>query len=72
MSMNQDMYTTLREERRKALLAEAERERLATRLPGPRRALGRRAIGRLGSMMIAAGSRLERVEQRGRSVVYDL
>lgn len=66
MSMNMDAYTTAREERTQAFRVEAERQRLLRDAPRRRLALGRRMAGRLGSMMITAGYRLERLEHGGR------
>ena len=59
--MNMDVYTAIHEERLQEMQTEAQRRRLLRDLPH-RRALGRRAAGRLGSMLIAAGSRLEQFE----------
>lgn len=70
--MNKDIYTELRLERGKELLAEVERLRLVRGLPRRRQALGRRAIGRLGGMLVAAGSRLERFEDGGKPVAFDV
>lgn len=71
MNMNRDIYSALREERRRELLTEVNELRQARQISRRSSSLGRRAIGRLGSMMIAAGSRLEQIERRERAVAYD-
>lgn len=72
MSMNMDVYTTVHEERLKEFQNKVEQERLARGLPRRSQTLGRRVAGRLGSMMITTGYRLERIERGGRPVVCDL
>lgn len=70
--MNMDAYTTAREERIQEFRAEAEQRRLLRAAPRRRQALGRRMAGRLGSMMITAGYRLERLEHGGRSAACEV
>lgn len=69
--MNEDIYTELRVERQNELRAEVTRAHLARELSRGRETLGRRAVGKLGSLMVAAGSRLEKFEQDGRPAVVD-
>lgn len=70
--MNMDIRHTLREERCKEFRQEAERERQLKAVPRSRQAWGWHAAGRLGSAMVAAGHRLERLESGEQPAVYDL
>lgn len=72
MSMNRDIDIILREQRRRELMVEAGELRRAKSVARRNPNLGRRAIGRLGSIMVAAGSRLERVEHGSESIAYDM
>lgn len=72
MSMNKEIYTALREEHRRELMTEANELRRAREIYRQRPNLGRRAIGRLGSMMITVGARLERIEHGGGVIAYDI
>ena len=70
--MNMDIRHALREERCREFRQEAERGRQLKAVPRSRQAWGRHAVGRLGSAMVAAGHRLERLESSGQPAVCDL
>ena len=71
MSFHVHLYDDALVQRRQDLLHKADRERRLARLPH-RKNLGRRAVGRMGALLVAFGSRLEQFEQHGKPVVYDL
>lgn len=62
MSFNVHLYDKLCEERRQSLQQEAARRRVLACLP-VRPGVSRQAIGKLGRVMVAIGSRLEGVDQ---------
>jgi hypothetical protein len=55
-------YDKLSHDHRQQMQADAAQQRLAKRLPR-QPGLGRHAVGKLGTALVALGSRLERVEQ---------
>jgi hypothetical protein len=70
MNFNVYHYDKLAAERRQGLLLEMEQKRLLARLP--HRSMGRRAAGRLGILLVALGTRLEKFDQPGKAMAYDL
>ena len=70
MNFNVHHYDKLAAEHRQGLQCEMEQKRLLARLP--HRSVGRRAAGRLGILLVAVGTRLEKFDQRGKTMAYDL
>lgn len=70
MNFNVNYYDKLAAEHRQGLLLEMEQKRLLARLP--HHSVGRRVAGRLGVLLVALGTRLEKFEQRGKAMAYDL
>lgn len=63
-------YDRLAAEHRQELLHEMEQKRLLAGLP--HHSMARRAAGRLGVLLVALGTRLEELDQRGKVMAYDL
>ena len=69
--MYTDLYNKLSQDHRQQMQADAAMRHMAKRLPTqPRQSgLGRHVIGRIGSALVALGSRLEQIEQTGNPVL---
>lgn len=68
MCLNVHLYDKALAQHRQDLQHEIEQQRMLAHLPRHRRRLGRRAIGRLGVKLVALGSWMEQIEQRGEAV----
>ena len=51
------------------LLRQAEQQRLLAHLPGYRESLARHLTGKLGILLVALGTRLQRLEQRSKQAI---
>ena len=71
MSFHVHLYDDALVQRRQDLLHKVDRERRLARLPR-RKSPGRKAVGRMGTLLVALGSRLVQFEQQSKPVVYDL
>ena len=63
-------YDKLAAEHRQELQHEMEQRRLLAGLPHHN--VARRAAGRLGVLLVALGTRLDELDQRGEAMAYDL
>ncbi len=68
MSFNLHLYDKLCEERRQTLQKEVAQQHILAGLPG-RQSIGRRAVGKLGSTLVAIGSKLEQFDHTAEPVV---
>jgi hypothetical protein len=68
MCLNVHLYEKVLAQHHQDLQREIEHQHMLAHLPRHRRRLGRRAIGRLGVKLVALGSGMEQIEQRGKAV----